>query len=77
MGRGPGGLHVEIMTKALRHKLRLELRDTESEVLLQGVLYTPFIAYTLASLGTLDAEGLGTVKVGFKTWLQGGFSHGF
>jgi hypothetical protein len=46
------------MTKALRHKLRLELRDTESEVFLQGVLYAPFIAYTLASLGTIDAEGL-------------------
>ena len=31
--------------------------DTESEVLLQGVLYTPAVAYTLVSLGTLNAEG--------------------
>jgi transposase InsO family protein len=31
--------------------------DTEYEVLLRGVLYAPSVAYTLVSLGTLDAEG--------------------
>ena len=31
--------------------------DTESEVLLRGVLYAPSVAYTLVSLGTLDEEG--------------------
>ena len=31
--------------------------DAESEVLLRGVLYAPTVAYTLVSLGTLDAEG--------------------
>ena len=29
----------------------------ENELLLQGALYAPFVAYTLVSLGTLDAEG--------------------
>jgi hypothetical protein len=29
----------------------------ENEVLLRGVLYAPSVAYTLVSLGTLDAEG--------------------
>ena len=31
--------------------------DAETEVLLWGVLYAPSVAYTLVSLGTLDAEG--------------------
>ena len=31
--------------------------DAETEVLLRGVLYAPSVAYTLVSLGTLDAEG--------------------